>query len=163
VLRDLQSTFFSNQRIGNQKVCISYSDKNLSVEKNLLGSVGVTQQAEEQRSGIKVNLTPAARRVLDDLKEGTGIVKERAVQRILEWFATLPQPVRTAVLMPGGDPTTELVNHRLGEIAAGGAKASPRPVKETVAIIRTLLAQIEEQDAGKDAEIRRAGKQQKGK
>ena len=63
------------------------------------------------RSGLPINLTPEARHIVEGIKDETGISKQVAVAKVLEWFAQQHVDVRKAILY-GHDAAAELVKLR---------------------------------------------------
>jgi hypothetical protein len=78
----------------------------------------------KSRSIVKIALTPDARRIVDSLKDETGIAKQESVGRILEWFSKQSTSVRRSIVTGLGDPADELVKLKMADMAADPGSGS---------------------------------------
>lgn len=69
---------------------------------------------------VSINLNPAARAVIEALRDETGVPNTDAMIRILEWFAAQPTEVRLAILTRQ-DANALITRHRMEEMSERGA------------------------------------------
>src|SRR5262245_2357801 len=135
-----------------------------------LSSAPVSENgSDDKRSGIFINLTPEARATIKALKLDTGMTQQAAVERVLQWFAGQPMPVRDAVLRKSGDPGAELIKLKMAELTAAGKNAwaaGPVTLEDALRVIRLMTDRIEQIDAARARELKErlhpAGKKRGG-
>ena len=116
-------------------------------ENNSLPSAGVADtESHAKPVSMQIELAPSARRVIDNIKDDTGVSKIQATSRFLEFCATLPREVQLEILHRRGDPLGLLVRLKMAELsAAGSANGGPvESVEQALPIIRLLLDRIEQ-------------------
>ena len=95
----------------------------------------------DKRVNLPVNLTPAAREVIKGLKLSTGMTQQAAVERILQWFADQPEPVREAMLIRSGNPGAELMKlerERQADATNLTLQAALQQLEDTLAQVKRL-------------------------
>jgi predicted DNA-binding protein with PD1-like motif len=91
---------------------------------------------------MPVSVAGSTRKMLDALKDETGIAKERAVARILDWFAAQDQRVRFAIVSGQGDAADVLARLKYGELTVGDLGTIP--TDRAIEIIRLMVDRIEQ-------------------
>lgn len=120
----------------------------MRAEKNSLFWWNVVDKKEDLKTTtVQVKLSSAARKVVERLREDTGVPNVEAVARILEWFSGQDEDFRTGVMYRRADPMADLVGRRLGELAASKV-ADPEALDkitaaEALALIPLLVKRIE--------------------
>lgn len=101
----------------------------------------------DKRSGLPINLTPRAREVVENIRRDTGVAKQEAVARVLEWFSRQSERVQSAILHGRGDAAAELAAEKMADLAAardGTAMVSPEQARDVIKLMTDRLAQIDE-------------------
>lgn len=70
---------------------------------------------------IRINLTGSARKVVEDIREETGVPNTTAMERLLEWYASLPAELRLGLLNRSPGDRRKLAVHAIAEM--GGPDA----------------------------------------
>lgn len=101
-----------------------------------------------KRKQLPVSLNPAARRVIESIRQNTGIPNTTAMQRILEWFAALDNKLQLAVLVRDEQTKTELTQQVIRQMAGLPAhslaeSAEKLTVEQTLAAIRAMTDRLE--------------------
>lgn len=125
------------------------------LKNTFLPSLKVSESVDK-RSTIPIGLNANARKIVEGIKDETGIAKQEAVSRVLEWFADQPISVRREILTKTGNAGDELVRLRMGEMLAAG-QVDPGTIKtidDANRVIRLMLDRIEQIDA---ARVRQLG------
>jgi hypothetical protein len=104
--------------------------------------------ADSPRVSISVSIVPAARSILDRLREDTGVPQTEAMARLLEWFAAQPRKFRLALLNRDVETQRELIRAVLLEWAGIDAAqkikdAGPASIPEALAVARAMLDEVE--------------------
>lgn len=97
---------------------------------------------------ITVHLVPEARRVVDNIRNDSGVPNTEAMARILEWFAAQPRKFRLALLNRDVETQRELIRGVLVEMAGLDAAqkirdAGPASIPDALAVARAMLDEIE--------------------
>jgi hypothetical protein len=106
----------------------------------------VEEEPVEKRLAMTVHITAKARAIIDGIKEETGIAKQEAVGRFVEWFADQPRSVRREMLTKGGNAGAELMRLRMSEMMAAGQAdpATIKTVEDALKVIRLMTERIEQ-------------------
>ena len=78
----------------------------------------LTEPTEDKsaRGKATLNLSAPAKEILDQIREKTGVPKETALTRILEWFAELDPRLRLAVIVNDETTRDELLRTALANM-----------------------------------------------
>lgn len=135
------------------------------MQKNVFYSGSVPgEQLVDKRVTVPIGLTPDARDVVENIKKTTGVAKQVAIARVLEWFSRQSDKVQGAILHERGDAAAELVNEKMAEIEAAktGADVS---IEQATRVIRLMTDRIDQIGKAyqrelieKDRASRKAGK-----
>lgn len=104
-------------------------------------------EKSQERLPLMVSLQPDARKIIEKIREDTGIPQTEALKRLLEWFAGLDRKLRLAIL--DNDPATrdELVRLAFAGMLTKGAD---------VATLADFMRRITEQFAALTAKPAKA-------
>jgi methylphosphotriester-DNA--protein-cysteine methyltransferase len=127
----------------------------------------VSPELPEKSKTIGITLNPEARKVIEQIREDTGIPNTEAMTRILEWFAGLDRKFRLAVLSRDEETRRELAADVLSKMSGlHGAKAFSATAEMTpdqmAKAIRFLTDRLESLATGYKRDLERSLKQ-KGK
>ena len=81
---------------------------------------------------IYVSLTPAARSIIDQLRDDTGVPVTEAMKRILEWYASFDAKFRLAVLNRDPSVRRELTQLAMKSMAENPTKDLTPPAPPAV-------------------------------
>lgn len=77
------------------------------------------------REGVTVDLSPVARQVIDAIRERTGVPKVTALERILEWYASLEPRFQLAILNKDESVRGDLIRSIIRDYAGADLPADP--------------------------------------
>ena len=123
-----------------------------------------------KRESTNVPLSPAARRMIENLREETGIPKVEAIQRYCEWLERQDRKFRLAILLRDEAAQQEFSRLVLQQmIAIDGDEAAAELAKKfsipaATRMIRALCDRIDQADADRGVAINELtkGKSKKG-
>lgn len=107
-----------------------FKELTLCVEKNSLDLSDVENGHNEKPLSLPVNLTPTAKRVIETLREKTGIPAREAMSRLLEWFGRIDPRFRLAILQRDEEARHLLALDLLKEWSDEGSHPTPPPEPE---------------------------------
>lgn len=67
---------------------------------------------------LKINLSPRARAIVEGVREDAGIASTEMMERILEWYASVPPTAQLAIINRNEAKKSELARIALGQLAA---------------------------------------------
>lgn len=110
---------------------------------------------DEKVVSLQVEVTPAARRVVDGLKETFGVTKRVGVERLVEWFASQDKRVQRAILDRSADAATEIAREKMAAMTEAGDSTalSNISIPKAVELIRLLTQRIEQIDEARRREL----------
>jgi hypothetical protein len=108
----------------------------------------IVVENEPKRENTSVPLNPAARAVVERVREETGIPKVEALARILEWFGSLDRKLRLAVLTRDEETREELTKLVVRQMAGLpkdqlAESAESLTVEQTLAATRAMIDRLE--------------------
>jgi hypothetical protein len=81
--------------------------------------------ATDPKERIGIDLSPAARQIVDSVRERTGVPKVAALERILEWYATLEPRFQLAILNKDESVRADLIRSIIRDYAGADMPADP--------------------------------------
>jgi hypothetical protein len=120
----------------------------------ILPLLNVTDEAELPTVKTQVQLTSRARKVLDALKDDTGIPQTEAIARVFEWFSAQDRKLRVAILHRDENTQAEMMRLVLQQ-ATGAEGLSKHDVPggvnpdQAAAMIAALAGRMAETDASR--------------
>jgi hypothetical protein len=108
------------------------------------GGTVVEPTEDSSRTTARVNLSAAANSFLDSVRQRTGVPKEVALARILEWYVSLSPKLQLAVLNKDEGTRDELLRMALAELAGlPQGEQMPATLDEAIAVAKAGLARVE--------------------
>ncbi len=81
---------------------------------------------------------------METIREETGVAKQEAVSRLLEWFAEQSDDVKIAILTRSSDVAGILARNRLAEMAAAKDGANnAMTLDEAIAVLKLATERVE--------------------
>jgi len=102
----------------------------------------VEQTNDPQRTTLRLHVTKPAATFLETLREDTGVPKEVALTRIIEWYVSLDPKLRLAVLNRDESTKAELLRLAVAQLSAVGTM--PGTLEEAIATADAANARVKE-------------------
>lgn len=103
----------------------------------------MTTESEQKSKGISLNLSPAARQVVDRIRQDTGVPNTEAMTRILEWFSSLDKKLRLAILNKDEETRYLLLREALAQMTGLANENVPATLDEAAITARIGLDRLE--------------------